>query len=291
MHSTSRRILIKGLRGSSPLCHDTAVTLLPQPSSLFARSVCLYRGPPNRAAKGGGDVRQRELVPGKVRIVSPVWTRRSSTQPAKAAADSSLVAAKDERNSSSTESPLITPEVQDELRQLHHIRAMVSQLYMALHVPDTYQTEMDTMRKQLEEIRAELQPLEEKKIQLLMRAERRSKILAWGGLGFMGMQFGFLARLTWWEYSWDIIEPVTYFVTYATAMGLYAYFLVTRQDVNFPGITERWTAVAFHKNVKRSKWEMTRYIQLKDKLAHMQAEVERMSLLLPQPKSSSTVKQ
>ena len=66
-------------------------------------------------------------------------------------------------------------------------------------------------------------------MELLMRAERRSRILAWAGLGFMGMQFGFLARLTWWEYSWDIIEPVTYFVTYGTAMALYAYYLVTRQ--------------------------------------------------------------
>ena len=45
----------------------------------------------------------------------------------------------------------------------------------------------------------------------------------------MGVQFGVLGRLTWWEYSWDIMEPVTYFVTYFTAMGFYAYSLVTGQ--------------------------------------------------------------
>lgn len=45
----------------------------------------------------------------------------------------------------------------------------------------------------------------------------------------MAVQFGFLARLTWWEYSWDIMEPVTYFVTYATSMACYAYFVLTRQ--------------------------------------------------------------
>jgi hypothetical protein len=33
------------------------------------------------------------------------------------------------------------------------------------------------------------------------------------------VQFGLLARLTWWEYSWDIMEPITYFVTYGTSMG------------------------------------------------------------------------
>lgn len=45
----------------------------------------------------------------------------------------------------------------------------------------------------------------------------------------MSVQFGILARLTWWEYSWDIMEPVTYFVTYGTAMAGYAYFVLTKQ--------------------------------------------------------------
>lgn len=45
----------------------------------------------------------------------------------------------------------------------------------------------------------------------------------------MGVQFGILARLTWWEYSWDIMEPVTYFVTYGTAMATYAYYVLTKQ--------------------------------------------------------------
>jgi hypothetical protein len=48
-------------------------------------------------------------------------------------------------------------------------------------------------------------------------------------VGPAGSQFGILARLTWWEYSWDIMEPVTYFITYGTAMAMYAYFVLTRQ--------------------------------------------------------------
>lgn len=45
----------------------------------------------------------------------------------------------------------------------------------------------------------------------------------------MGTQFGFMARLTWWEYSWDVMEPVTYFVGYATAIAMFAYYVITRQ--------------------------------------------------------------
>ena len=52
-------------------------------------------------------------------------------------------------------------------------------------------------------------------------------------VGMMSVQFGVLARLTWWEYSWDIMEPVTYFVTYGTAIGAYCYFVLTKQEYLF----------------------------------------------------------
>ena len=71
--------------------------------------------------------------------------------------------------------------------------------------------------------------MEKLKIELDQKAGQRANIFVWGGLGFMALQFGFLARLTWWEYSWDIMEPVTYFVAYGTAMVAYAYFVLTRQ--------------------------------------------------------------
>ena len=45
----------------------------------------------------------------------------------------------------------------------------------------------------------------------------------------MCLQFGVLSRLTWCEYSWDIIEPVTYFIGYGTLLSMYAYYIVTRQ--------------------------------------------------------------
>lgn len=69
----------------------------------------------------------------------------------------------------------------------------------------------------------------QKKVELDQKAYRKSNMLTWLGLGLMSVQFGVLARLTWWEYSWDIMEPVTYFVTYGTGMATYAYFVLTKQ--------------------------------------------------------------
>ena len=71
----------------------------------------------------------------------------------------------------------------------------------------------------------------QKKDELDLKARKRTTFLSWTGLGLMGLQFGFLARLTWWEYSWDIMEPVTYFVTYGTTMAMFAYFVLTKQVI------------------------------------------------------------
>ena len=56
---------------------------------------------------------------------------------------------------------------------------------------------------------------------------KRNSLWAYGFSTMMGIQCGFFARLTWWEYSWDVMEPVTYFATYAAVMGMYAYFVIT----------------------------------------------------------------
>lgn len=101
----------------------------------------------------------------------------------------------------------------------------------------------------------------------MAEAERRTSLLTWTGLSkkhifffklllsgrnivviikhailipfineaLMGVQFGVLARLTWWEYSWDIMEPITYFVTYGTSIAAFAYYVLTKQvSLHFP---------------------------------------------------------
>ena len=55
--------------------------------------------------------------------------------------------------------------------------------------------------------------------------------MVWLGLGLMSIQAGILARLTWFDYSWDIVEPISYFVSYSAVIGVYAYFVLTRKVI------------------------------------------------------------
>ena len=98
----------------------------------------------------------------------------------------------------------------------------------SLSPPRELSKEME-LQGELEQLRSELSPLEAQRETLARRAQRRTNAVIWGGMAFMSLQFGFFARLTWWEYSWDIMEPVTYFVTYGTSMAMFAYFVITKQ--------------------------------------------------------------
>lgn len=49
-----------------------------------------------------------------------------------------------------------------------------------------------------------------------------------GAMIGMSVLWGIMARLTWWEYSWDVIEPVTFFVTYGGAICCYTFYLATK---------------------------------------------------------------
>lgn len=72
-------------------------------------------------------------------------------------------------------------------------------------------------------------PAAQMKAQLSHTAEFHSSKALWVGLALLSVQGGALAWLTWWVYSWDVMEPVTYFITYATSMGAFSYYVLTKQ--------------------------------------------------------------
>ena len=116
----------------------------------------------------------------------------------------------------------------------------------------------------------------QKKIELDAKAHRRTNILTWCGLGFMSIQFGILARLTWWEYSWDIMEPVTYFVTYGTAMAGYAYYCITKQEYILEDVRDRQYLIAMHKKAKKQGLDLLQYNALRRQIVEIEGDLRRL---------------
>ncbi|XP_072565779.1 calcium uniporter protein, mitochondrial isoform X1 [Paramormyrops kingsleyae] len=164
----------------------------------------------------------------------------------------------------------------EEAERLNDVKFLVQQLYTTLRIEEHQLTKERELIGRLEDLNSQLRPLEKIKEELSRKAERRTTWVLWGGMAYMATQFGILARLTWWEYSWDIMEPVTYFITYGTAMAMYAYFVLTRQEYIYPDARDRQYLLFFHKGVKRTRFDIEKYNKLKDAIAEAELDLKRL---------------
>ncbi|XP_071952003.1 calcium uniporter protein, mitochondrial-like [Antedon mediterranea] len=179
-------------------------------------------------------------------------------------------------NSFEVSPPETVAAVSEDSTNLSDVKSMVYQLYSSLHVEEYQLNQEKKLVQHLEDLKLELQPLEKIKLELDIRASKRTNLVIWGGLGYMALQFGLLARLTWWEYSWDIVEPITYFVTYGSAMALYSYYVLTKEDYTNPGAADRQYLKFFHRFAKRKQLDIATYNSLKDKVAQVEQDLRRL---------------
>nr|XP_018916130.1 PREDICTED: calcium uniporter protein, mitochondrial [Bemisia tabaci] len=164
----------------------------------------------------------------------------------------------------------------EELERLSNVRCLIFQLYEALNVDEHHIKTEKQLLSRLEDLQTKLDPLEKKRMQLENMTGKQTDIATWLGLSLMGVQFGVLARLTWWEYSWDIMEPVTYFVTYGTAMACYAYYVLTKQEYVMPDVRDRQHLLTLHKHARKAGLDINEYNRLKDEVAEVQRHLNRL---------------
>lgn len=164
----------------------------------------------------------------------------------------------------------------EKAEELCDVKDTIARLFRALHSGQYHTIQQRHLSARLEVVKTELEPLEKIRKELHMKATRRTRALSWVGLALMGMQFGFLARLTWWEYSWDIMEPVTYFVTYGTAMAMFAYHLLTIQDYAYPDAYDREVVMSIYRLARENSFDVTRYNRLRSEKARLEFDLERL---------------
>uniref|UniRef100_A0A1I7VB63 Calcium uniporter protein n=1 Tax=Loa loa TaxID=7209 RepID=A0A1I7VB63_LOALO len=117
----------------------------------------------------------------------------------------------------------------DAVQKLDELRSTLASLYAIMNVEEYKAFRERVLMEEYENVKAELKPLIQAKFEIDEFCRKRAQRILWLILAAMGFQAGFLARLTWWEYSWDIMEPITYFATHATLIASFTYYLYTNQ--------------------------------------------------------------
>lgn len=125
-------------------------------------------------------------------------------------------------------------------------------------VPLALTSENDPMRE-------ELKKLQEKKEEIDLLAHKQMRRILWSGLGFSVTTVGLFFRLTFWEFSWDVMEPVAFFTTTTGIVIGYAYFLFTSRDPTYQDLMKRLFRSRQMRLLKSHNFDIERFRELQCK--------------------------
>uniref|UniRef100_A0A915B6D1 Calcium uniporter protein n=2 Tax=Parascaris univalens TaxID=6257 RepID=A0A915B6D1_PARUN len=164
----------------------------------------------------------------------------------------------------------------ERFRSLDDMKATVASLHTIFNIDEFKLDRERKLIEKLEEVELELKPLEAVKARIDAECESHSERIMWILFAAMGLQTGVFARLTWWEYSWDIMEPVTYFATYATVISTYGYYLYTRQNFEYTTMKNRCFTNYFYKRAQKHGFDVVRYNELQDLAEGIRKDLSRL---------------
>ncbi|KAJ6693471.1 hypothetical protein OIU85_004258 [Salix viminalis] len=115
--------------------------------------------------------------------------------------------------------------------------------------------------------RGELKMLQEKKEEIDVQAHKEVRRILYSGLCLALLQVGLFFRLTFWEFSWDVMEPIAFFATTSSIVIGYAYFLITARDPTYQDLMKRLFLSRQRKLFKKLNFDVERFkeLQLKQK--------------------------
>ncbi|KAM2968907.1 hypothetical protein FF2_016074 [Malus domestica] len=123
-------------------------------------------------------------------------------------------------------------------------------------ISQTMPTPNDPRRKELQQMETQKMVIDQK-ARALVRGE------LYCGLGFLLFQTIGAMRLTFWELSWDVMEPICFFVSSIDFALGYAFFLRTSTEPTFRGFFHRRFKAKQRRLMEAHKFDVEKYNQLR----------------------------
>ncbi|KAI3771228.1 hypothetical protein L6452_02387 [Arctium lappa] len=111
----------------------------------------------------------------------------------------------------------------------------------------------------------ELKKLQAKQEEIDVLAHKQVGRILWAGLGLSIAQVSLFFRLTFWEFSWDVMEPFTFFTTSSGLILGYAYFLFTSREPSYQDLMKRLFLSRRRKLMKKQNFDVERLMELQKK--------------------------
>lgn len=163
-------------------------------------------------------------------------------------------------------------------RILLNPNAVAAAIEQALSMPTLRAETKQSLETRLEALKAralELQPAYES---IDSKASRSTNFIAYSVLGGLLFQWLLFARFTWWDFSWDVMEPVTYFtMTAELSIGGFLYYLYQGSEYTN---TDIWTSLynwRFRKIARRRGFDIEEWNAVNNGIIEAQKQISHHS--------------
>ncbi|KAH7298370.1 hypothetical protein KP509_25G039800 [Ceratopteris richardii] len=108
----------------------------------------------------------------------------------------------------------------------------------------------------------EIKKLKEVEEDIDKLAKKYSHRVLWLGFGYLTLQMLLIFRLTFWELSWDVMEPIAYFVTNITLLVGYAFFMFTSKHPTYQNLVNIFSSAKKKKLMKSRNFDIAKLHEL-----------------------------
>ncbi|ESK91690.1 hypothetical protein Moror_10664 [Moniliophthora roreri MCA 2997] len=147
-----------------------------------------------------------------------------------------------------------------------------SETVISVRVP-TFADRTRFLRRRLDVINAELSSMEGLKCQCDKEAHRGARRMAVGGFGMLIVYWGAVARLTFWDYGWDVMEPITYLSGLSTVICGYLWFLYRGREVSYSSVLDSSISARREALYKTKGLDIERWVELVNEKKALMKEI------------------
>ncbi|KAJ2919743.1 hypothetical protein MD484_g634, partial [Candolleomyces efflorescens] len=133
------------------------------------------------------------------------------------------------------------------------------------------------LRRRLKAIEAQLANMEGLKRQCDHEAHRGARRMAVTGFGMLVVYWGGVARLTFWDYGWDIMEPITYLSGLSTVILGYLWFLYRGREVSYSSVLAQSINARRDALYKSHDFDIERWAELVSERKSLGREIGRIA--------------
>ncbi|KAF9078535.1 hypothetical protein BDP27DRAFT_1281203 [Rhodocollybia butyracea] len=129
------------------------------------------------------------------------------------------------------------------------------------------------LRRRLDVINFELTAMEGLKRECDALARKGARRVALSGFGMLVAYWAAVARLTFWDYGWDVMEPITYLSGLSTVICGYLWFLYQGREVSYSSVLDRSVSARRENLYKQRGLDIEKWTELASERRKIMKEI------------------